>query len=265
MPNSLTLAALVLTATKCAGTAASPRRSTSQARAVGVGVGHRLLGGEGLGGDDEEGLVGLDLAEGLGHVRRVDVGDVEALDGALGEGLEGLVGHGGAEVGAADADVDDVADGLAGGAAPLAGADAGGEVGHAVEDGVDVGVDVLPVDDEAGGLGGAEGGVEDGAVLGLVDMLAGEHPLDLGLEVGFLGELEEELEGGFVDEVLGVVERPAGGGDGHLLGAVGVFGEELLEGEGLALDLAFQQFGGVGVHGVVLRLVREARGDELFE
>ena len=35
--------------------------------AGGVGVGHRLLGGEGLGGDDEEGLVGLDLAEGLGQ------------------------------------------------------------------------------------------------------------------------------------------------------------------------------------------------------
>ena len=192
-------------------------------------------------------------AEGFGHVRRVDVGDVEALDGALGEGLEGLVGHGGAEVGAADTDVDDVADGLAGGATPLAGADTGGEVAHAVEDGVDIGVDVLPIDHETGGLGGTQGSVEDGAVLGLVDVLAGEHLLDFSLEVGLLGKLEKELKGGLIDEVLGVVERPAGGGDGHLLGAVGILGEEFLEGEGLALNLAFQLFGGVDIHGVVLR------------
>ena len=54
-----------------------------------------------------------------------------------------LVGHHRAEVGAADADVDDVADRLAGVAGPRAAADALGEVGHPVEHLVDLGDDVL--------------------------------------------------------------------------------------------------------------------------
>ncbi len=52
--------------------------------------------------------------------------------------LERLVGHHRPEVGAADADVDDVADALAGVALPRAAADAVGEVGHLVEHGVDL-------------------------------------------------------------------------------------------------------------------------------
>ena len=52
--------------------------------------------------------------------------------------LEGLVGHDRAQVGAADADVDDVANALAGVALPGAAANAVGKVGHLVEDGVDL-------------------------------------------------------------------------------------------------------------------------------
>ena len=59
-----------------------------------------------------------------------------------------LVRHDRPEVGAADADVHDVADRLAGMARPLARADALGERGHAVEHLVDVRDDVTAVDDE---------------------------------------------------------------------------------------------------------------------
>ena len=147
----------------------------------------------------------------------------------MGVVLEGLVGHDGAEVGAADADVDDVPDGLAGVAEPGAGADLVGEGGHLVEDGVDFGDDVFAVDFDGFGFGGAEGDVEDGAVFGGVDLLAGEHGFGVLLEAGFFGELEEEGEGFVGDAVLGVVEEEAAGFGGEAGAAGGVGVEEIAE------------------------------------
>ena len=71
--------------------------------------------------------------------------------------------------------------------------------------------------------------MQHGAVLGLVDFLAGEHLLDLGLEVGGLGELEERLHDVLVDAVLGVVKRPASRRKRVLGRAVGVRREQLLD------------------------------------
>ena len=101
--------------------------------ARGVRVGHGLERGEGLGGDEEERLVGAEVARGFGEVGAVDVGDEAEGEVALRVVLQRFVGHDRAEVGAADADVDDVADALAGVALPLAAADAVGEGGHLVE------------------------------------------------------------------------------------------------------------------------------------
>ena len=97
---------------------------------------------------------------------------------ALAVVAERLVGHHGPEVRAADADVDHVPDALAGMALPLAAADAVGEAGHLVEHGVDVRDDVLPVHDDRGVPRRAQGDVEDGPVLGDVDLLAAEHRVD---------------------------------------------------------------------------------------
>jgi len=94
------------------------------------------------------------------EVERVDVRDEARLDVAA-EGLERRRDHRGAEVGSADADVDDVGDLLAGHAAPVAAAHAIGESAHRVEHALHVGVDVLPVDDERGARarGAAQRGV----------------------------------------------------------------------------------------------------------
>ena len=94
--------------------------------------------------------------------------------------LQRLVHHHRAEVGAADADVDDGADRLAGDALPLAGADLVGERVDLLEHRVHVVVDVLAVHDERRAprpRGAAQRGVQHGAVLGDVDVLAGEHGL----------------------------------------------------------------------------------------
>ena len=226
--------------------------------ARGVRVVHRLERREGLGRDEEERLLRVHVADGLGEVRGVDVGDEPEAQIALRERREGDRGHAGPEVGAADADVDDVADGLAAQTPPRAGADLVGEGGHLVEDLADAGHDVLAValvDHGAAGEG-AQRDVQDRAVLRLVDVLAAEHRLDLLLKAALAGERVEVGHRPVVDEVLGEVERPAGGPDRHLAGAVGVRGEGGAEGEmrvGFVVALERGPGGGFREHGCVLR------------
>ena len=140
-----------------------------------------------------------------------------------------LVGHHRAEVGAADADVHDIADRLAGVAEPIPGADPVGEHGHAVEHLVDLGDDVLAVDDERGVAGEAQRRVQDGAVLGAVDPVTAEHGVDPLAEPALLGKLHEEAERLVGHAVLRVVEIEAGrlGGQAGTAGRVG--SEEVAE------------------------------------
>ena len=109
-------------------------------------VGQRLQRAERLARDDEQRRRRVEALAGLRRVGRVDVGDEPALQTVLDVGLQRLVGHHRAEVGAADADVDDRPDPLAGDAGPLAGADLLGERVDALEHLVHVGDDVLAVD-----------------------------------------------------------------------------------------------------------------------
>ena len=103
----------------------------NQPAARGVSVGQGFLSGEGLGRDDEEGGSGIEAVESCGEIRRVDVGDELRANARYLVGAQGLRGHGRAQVGAADADVDHLLDGVARMSQPRAGAQRGGEVAHA--------------------------------------------------------------------------------------------------------------------------------------
>ena len=197
-------------------------------------VGQRLERGERLGADDEQRGGRVEVVGGGVEVDRVDVGDEAAREAGHRLVGQGLGGHGRAEVGAADADVDDGPDALAGGAHPVAVADALGQLAHLVEDVVDVLGDVLAVDRELLGGGHAECHVEDGAVLGRVDVLAFEHGVAAGLDAGGPGDVHEEGHGVVGDAVLGVVQDEAGHLGGEALGSVGVVREELAQDEVLA-------------------------------
>ena len=142
---------------------------------------------------------------------------------------ERLVGHDRSEVGAADADVDDVLDRLAGVALPLARADPVGEGRHPVEDRVDLGHHVDPVDDEGGVPGHAQRDVQDGAVLRDVDVLAAEHHVPALLEVRLLGQLEEQPHGLVGHAVLRVVEVEPDGLRPQPLAAVRILGEQVAQ------------------------------------
>ena len=202
-------------------------------------VGEGLERGEGLGDDDHERSLGIQTLELLGLVVGVDVGDIAAVDTGVGIGAQGLVGHNRAQIGAADADGHQVLDLLTGYALPLTGAHALGEGIHAVEDLVHVGDDILAVDDELALLGcrAAQCGVQDGAVLGSVDVLAGEHGVAALLELHLTGKIAQQLDGLIGHQVLGQIEVQVTGVKAQLVHAVGVSSEPGLEVDALGLEL----------------------------
>ena len=128
---------------------------------------------------------------------------------------------------------------LAGNALPLTGAHALGEGIHAIEDLVHVGDDILAVNDELPLLAcrAAKRGVQDGAVLGGVDVLAGEHSVAALLELHLAGKIAQQLDGLIGHQVLGQIEVKVAGVKAQLIHAVGVSGEPGLEVDALGLKL----------------------------
>ena len=197
--------AFVLTATKCRATAASPSASTSQARAVWA-FDERLHRRERLRRHDEQRRGGVEPGELAGDVGPVDVGHEAGGELGVAERIERPVRHRRPEVAAADADVDDRADAPAGRTGPVAVADAIAELAHPGQHLVHVGHDVVAVDLDHGVRGRPQRDVEDGALLGDVDRLAGEHRVAARLDAGGRGNGLEGGEDVVVDALLAVVD-----------------------------------------------------------
>ena len=195
----------------------------------GARVGHGLLRGERLAGDDEERLRGIEVRGLPGEVAWIDVGDEAEHEARRGEVAQRVVGHGGAEVAASDPDVHDVADGLAGVALPLAGADAVGERGHAVEHLMHLRHHVDAVGADHRPTRGAERDMEDGAVLGDVDVLAREHPGAAGGEGGLAQERQQVAHDGRVHALLAEIHVDLVRLGGERAGAGGVRGEQVAQ------------------------------------
>ena len=130
--------------------------------------------------------------------------------------------HRRAEVGSADADVDDVGD-------PLVGANAVGERGHAIEHRVHLvdDVDAVELDHRTGRC--PQRRVQHGAMFGDVDRLTGEHRVAAALDAGRAGHVDEGGEHGVVDGVLRVVDAQIADLDHVPLGATRVAVEQLDE------------------------------------
>ena len=101
-----------------------------------------------------------------------------------------------------------------------------GEVGHAIEHGVDLGHDVFAVDQDRLTSRSAQGHVQDGAVLGDVDLLAAKHGVDASFQARFLGQLQQQAERLVGDAVLGVIEEEPRGLGRQPLAAAGIVGEQ---------------------------------------
>ena len=197
-----------------------------QPRTRALRVGHRLQRGERLRGDDDERLRRVEVEDRFGEIGAVDVGHEAEGQGAIAVVLQRLVGHHRPEVGAADADIDDVADALSGVPRPRAAADPIREFGHPVEHRVDLVHHVLPVENDRGPSRCAQGHVQHRPPLGDVDPVSPEHRVDPPSQARFLRQAQEQPERLVGDAILRVVEVEADGLRRHALAARGVVGKE---------------------------------------
>ena len=125
-------------------------------------------------------------------------------------------------------------------AKPLAGAQRSGEVAHAAQHLVDVGSDVLAVDAQVLLHGQAQRGVQHGAILGVVEVLAGEHCVAAPLDVGSPGEVHQCGDYFLIDEVLRQIHVQARGVERIVCGAGSGVSKKLTQVEVL---LAFKKRG----------------------
>ncbi len=102
-------------------------------------------------------------------------------------GGKSLVSHDGTQVGAANTNVDNGFHGLAGDTHPFAAADALSEGIHLGQLSVNVCNGILTVNDERVGGGTTQRGVEDGAVLGDINVFAGVHGVTQLSDLGLFG------------------------------------------------------------------------------
>ena len=140
-------------------------------------------------------------------MRAVDVGHKVHGDGALRVVLEGLADHHGAEIGSANANVDNVGDRLASVAFPVAVAHGVGKGAHVGEHGVHAGHHVLAVDEDGAVRTVTEGDMKDGAALGKVNLVAGKHAVALGGDARLLDKGNEIGHDRLVNPVLGHVHE----------------------------------------------------------
>jgi len=193
------------------------------------GVGHGLLGGERLRGQDEQRRLRREGTQRLGQVAGIEVGDEMDLQVALGVEAQGGAGHARAQVRAADADVNDVAQGAAAESDPVPRAHAAGGGGHPLPDLADARHDVDAADPQRATGRIAQRPVQCRPALGLVDLLAGEQAPGFLLQAAGPGQGEQQLHRLVVDRVFGIIEINALGLEGIAPAALRVGGEKIAQ------------------------------------
>ena len=140
-----------------------------------MGVGHGLECGEGFGGDDEQRLIRIQIDDGFGEIRSVDVRNKAECHGAVAVIAQRFIRHDRAKVGTADADVHHVADTFDGMDFPLARAHAVTERRHLVQHLMHGRNDVFAVDENRRCLRRPQSRMQHGPLLRDVDLFAAEH------------------------------------------------------------------------------------------
>ena len=135
----------------------------------------------------------------------VDVRNELAVRAALGELFQGENGHGGTEIGAADADVHHRLKGFAGASLDSSRAYGVGESEHPFALGHDGLFDVCTTYLGARGL--AEGDMKHRTVFGGVDFIAAPHGVDPGAHANRIHELEQFLQNDLVKALPGEVHE----------------------------------------------------------
>ena len=180
--------------------------------------------------DDEQRLGRVEVVGGLPEVGAVDVGHEPERHVAPAEVAERVVGHVRAEVGAADADVDDVADALAGVAGPLPAAHPLGEVGHLARARRAPAGTTFSPSTSITAPSGARSATCSTARSSVTLIFSPRNIASMrSREAGPSRQLEQQAQRLVGDAVLRVVEVDAVGLDGQALAALGIGGEQVAQ------------------------------------
>ena len=178
----------------------------------------------------------------------IDVGDKVHLQVIL-IGAQGFGDHHRTQIGTADTDVDHMLDGLAGITLPLARDDLGTEALHLLQYGLHFRHHILAIDQDFAVGAVTQGDVQHGTAFGLVDGFTVEHGVDGRAQIGLFGQIGQQLEGLFADDVLGVVDQDlATEGGGEVVKTLGIGGKQILD---LTIlvggEMGFQRLPGLGL------------------
>lgn len=154
------------------------------------------------------------------------------------------------QVRATNTNVDDGINLLASVTLPLARADLVGELLHMGKDGADgldrVGaIDVQPLNLALRSTHVTQTNVVDGTALSVIDLLTSEHLVAERLDIGLLGQLDEQVNGLISGQVLGEIEEDL------VIGGLELASESLEAGRVLA-EVLQDDLGSLGVAGGVL-------------
>ncbi len=140
-----------------------------------------------------------------------------------------FIGHDRAEIGTADADVDDVADALAGVAQPVTAAHLLGKCRHAVEHRMHFGYDIDAFDEYPCLHRRAQGNVQRRACFRGVDDVAAKHRIDTLTHAALARQGKQQAYRLGIDAVLRVIEVQARSFQRETLAALRIGGEQLAQ------------------------------------
>ena len=165
-----------------------------------------LGGGKALGIDEQQGVVGLQARPDRFPLGTIHIGHEMHPDMLIGQFRQGLAHQAWTEVRATDPDIDHIAQRLPGSTADLAVAHSGDKPLHVLEvvrdDTAPLRRDVL--------RSGPQHGVQRRAILGGIDHLACEQGPARAGQIHLMGQLQQVVPDGIVDEIARAVHEKAG-------------------------------------------------------
>ncbi|MNS94121.1 hypothetical protein D3C72_1283270 [compost metagenome] len=196
-----------------------------------MGVGHGFLRGEGFRRNQEQGGFWIHFFQHFGDVGTIDVRDEVHVQMVFVR-AQRFGHHEGAEVRAADTDVDHVGDRFAGVAFPAAGDNGFREGFHLLKHGVHFRHHIFAVDDNRSIATVTQRDMQHSAVFGAVDLLSGEHGLDGTCQIGLFRQILQFCQRLFGDAVFGEVHQHLiVEGSGEFAETVAVFREQVRDGD----------------------------------
>ena len=180
-------------------------QGVNQPFAAGSGIGKRFNGRKGLGRNDKQRRLGINLVQNLGTGRSVNIGNEIAVDILGPVFAQSLAGHNRPQVRTADAYIDDIGQLFAGLPLKLAETHRVGKFLHLRQNFVNLRHDVFAVNVNRRIGTVSQCNMQNGAAFGYVDFIAFEHRLDFIFQIALSGQIQQQFHCPVVNAVFGII------------------------------------------------------------